>query len=89
MLNLHKKLLGEVPSTYNGGGKSGGGKIATPSPVTTKTVVGDKLSAQGKTFNMAEEEGKIASVKKASKGTRGLQIPLADSMKAANTGVQL
>lgn len=89
MLNLHKKLLGEVPSTYNGGGKSGGGQTATPPPVTTSTVVGDKLSAQGKTFSSEDEEGKMNAVKKASKGTRGLQIPLADSMKAANTGVQL
>lgn len=77
MLNLHKKLLGEVPTTYNGGGKSGGGQTAVAKPISTTTIVGDQLSNnKGNTFDQDEENERKARVDKAAKGVRGLRIPL-------------
>ncbi len=83
MLNLYKKLLGEVPMTYNGGGKSGGGQTAAPSPIMTTTAVGSALEGPPVTFE--ESDKKVIDKKKL--GTRGLQIPLAADKTTTGTTV--
>ena len=93
LINLHKKILGEVPMTYNGGGGKSGGAQTAPAPVmqTTTTLGGDELSVGTETLTddtVAKEDA--LSIKK--KGTRGLQIPMASGNQtttAAATGIQV
>ena len=93
LINLHKKLLGEVPMTYNGGGgKSGGGATQQAPVMSTTTTIGDGLDIGTETLtdDTVEKEDSLAIKKK---GTRGLQIPLAKdnstTATAASTGVQV
>jgi hypothetical protein len=90
MLNLHKKLVGEVPSVYRGGGKSGGGQKSIAGPMNTETPIGGQLDAPEKTLD-TDTTG-VADIDKSKMGTRGLQIPLATNKStptAASTGVQI
>ena len=71
------------------------GKVAPQAvaPITTTSSIGNKLSAQGSTFNEGAVD-KEKSVDKKKLGTRGLQIPMAATQSntkstPATTGVQL
>ena len=67
-----------------GGGKSGGGQVEAPKPITTTTSVGNALSAAPQTFNEEDSLKDKVSTKKL--GTRGLRIPLTtDKTKADNS----
>ena len=86
---LINKLLGIVPMVYReGGGKSGGGQVATPPPVNTMTSIGNQLDAPVQTL---EEEDKTSMIDKKKLGTRGLQIPKTEARPVIGTvlGVQL
>jgi len=92
MINMHKKLLGEVPMTYNGGGgKSGGGATQQAPSMMTTTTIGDGLDVGVKELDNTDVvTDSDLDIKK--KGTRGLQIPLASTQStptAATTGVQV
>ena len=95
MINLHKKLLGEVPFTYNGGGggKSGGGATQQAPVMQTTTTLGEDLEIGVKELDNTDvvTEDDLAIKKK---GTRGLQIPLNSNKSTptatpASTGVQV
>ena len=84
---LINKLLGIVPMVYReGGGKSGGGQVATPQPISTITSVGVP-EAPVDTF----EEDAVSGLDKKKIGTRGLRIPMADTtyVTPSASGVQL
>ena len=86
---LINKLLGIVPMVYReGGGKSGGGQVATPPPVNTMTSIGNQLDAPVQTL---EEEDKTSMIDRKKLGTRGLQIPKTEAKPVTGTvlGVQL
>jgi hypothetical protein len=91
MINLYKKLIGEVPMVYNGGGgKSGGTQTAMPAPINTTTPIGGQLDAPTETLD-TDTTG-VDDIDKKKMGTRGLQIPLASEKStptAATTGVQV
>ena len=84
---LINKLLGIVPMVYReGGGKSGGGQVATPQPISTITSVGVP-EAPADTF----EEDAVSALDKKKIGTRGLRIPMANTtyLTPSASGVQL
>ncbi len=84
---LINKLLGIVPMVYReGGGKRGGGQVATPKPINTLTSVGVP-EAPEETF----EEEVVSDLDKKKRGTRGLRIPIAGTTYAipSASGVQL
>ena len=86
---LLNKLLGIVPTVYReGGGKSGGNQVATPTPLNTMTSIGNQLDAPVQTL---EEEDKTSMIEKKKLGTRGLQIPKTEAKPVTGTvlGVQL
>lgn len=92
MIDYDGYTYAELCAAAGGGGKSGQVAPQAPTAMNTKTAVGSQLDAPEELLEEDSEE-EITAIEKKKMGTRGLQIPLADTqsttVSAAGTGARI